>query len=98
MHCPICKTQTEERVGEFEKRGIKVLAASMDSEDRAGHQAEGWKIAGLKVGYALSEADARAWGLFISQKEKDSEPERFSEPVSPSSIPTALSMRCSTRA
>ncbi len=83
VHCPICKAQTEElaaRVGEFEKRGIKVLAASMDSEERAGRQAEGWKIAGLKVGYALSEADARAWGLFISQKEKDSEPDRFAEP------------------
>ena len=83
VHCPICKTQTEElaaRTGEFEKRGIKVMAASMDSEDRARRQADGWKIAGLKVGYALSEEAARAWGLFISQKEKDGEPERFSEP------------------
>ncbi|MBA3446949.1 MAG: redoxin domain-containing protein [Pseudaminobacter sp.] len=83
VHCPICKIQMEElagRVGEFEKRGIKVLAASMDSDERAGRQAEGWKISGLKVGYALAEEAARAWGLFISQKEKDGEPERFSEP------------------
>ncbi len=83
VHCPICKTQMEElsaRASEFEERGISLLAASMDSEERAQRQAEAWKIGNLKVGYGLSEVDARAWGLFISRKEKDSEPERFAEP------------------
>lgn len=83
VHCPICRTQLEElarRLGEFSSRGISVLAVSMDSEERAKRQAAGWSIGDLRVGYDLSEADARAWGLFISRKEKDAEPERFAEP------------------
>lgn len=83
VHCPICKTQMEElnrRLEEFTDRGISVIAVSMDSEDRAKRQAEEWEIGKLAVGYNLSEADARGWGLFISQKEKDGEPDRFAEP------------------
>ncbi|MBA3449287.1 MAG: redoxin domain-containing protein [Pseudaminobacter sp.] len=83
VHCPMCKTQLEElnrRVGEFSSRGISVLAVSMDSEERVKKQADQWSVGNLKVGYGLSEADARAWGLFISRKEKDAEPERFAEP------------------
>ena len=83
VHCPICKTQLEEinkRLDEFSSRGISVLAVSMDSAERAKRQADEWSIGKLKVGYDLSEADARAWGLFISRREKETEPERFAEP------------------
>lgn len=83
VHCPICKRQLEEldqRLGEFSDRGISVLAVSMDAADRAERQANEWSIANLKIGYDLSESDARAWGLFISRKEKDGEPDRFAEP------------------
>ncbi|WP_457941082.1 peroxiredoxin-like family protein [Mesorhizobium sp. 10J20-29] len=83
VHCPICKTQIEElasRARDFEKRGVNLLAASMDSEERAKRQEESWKIEGLKIGYSLNEADARGWGLYISKKEKDGEPDRFAEP------------------
>ncbi|MBW3096338.1 redoxin domain-containing protein [Pseudohoeflea coraliihabitans] len=83
VHCPICKSQLEEvaqRGEAFEKRGLAVLAASMDSEERAQRQREQWDISALDVGYGLSEDDARQWGLFISKKEKDAEPERFAEP------------------
>lgn len=97
VHCPICKTQLEElgrRLGEFSERGLSVLAVSMDSEDRAKRQAVEWTTGDLQVGYALPEAGARAWGLFISRREKDSEPERFAEPgiaiVQPDGIVYAL--------
>ncbi len=83
VHCPLCRDRLEEvdrRLDEVTRRGITVLAVSMDSRERAMRQAAEWKIGKLTIGYALSEADARAWGLFISRKEKDAEPARFSEP------------------
>lgn len=83
VHCPICRKQMEELAGkreEFAKAGIRVHAVSMDPRDRAERQKNEWAIDGLPIGYALSEASAREWGLFISKKEKDGEPERFAEP------------------
>jgi peroxiredoxin len=83
LHCPICRTQLEElngRIADFDAMGIKVYAISMDSKDRAERQKEEWKIDKLPIGYGLSEASARQWGLFISAKVKDPEPARFSEP------------------
>lgn len=83
VHCPICKTQMEELAGkrdEFGKAGITVHAVSMDSRERAERQKNEWAIGGLPIGYGLSEESAREWGLYISGKEKDAEPERFAEP------------------
>ncbi|MEF2547064.1 redoxin domain-containing protein [Aurantimonas sp. E1-2-R+4] len=83
VHCPICKTQLEElndRRAEFEAIGVSVRAVSMDSKERAERQKQEWKIADLPIGYGLTEESAREWGLFISAKEKDSEPTRFAEP------------------
>lgn len=83
VHCPICKTQLDElslRLTDFSSRGISVLAVSMDSEERSKRQADEWSLGDLRVGYGLAEVEARAWGLFISRKEKDAEPDRFAEP------------------
>lgn len=82
-HCPICKDQLEElngKISDFEAAGIKAHAVSMDSPERAEKQREEWDIGNLAIGYGLSEASAREWGLYISAKEKDAEPERFAEP------------------
>ncbi len=83
VHCPLCRTQMEELLTlktEFEALGIDVHAVSMDSRERAERQAAEWQIEGLSVGYGMDEATARAWGLFISSKTKDAEPDRFNEP------------------
>lgn len=73
-------SELNERLAEFEKRGISVIVVSMDDETRARKQRTEWSTDRLTVGYGLSEADAKAWGLFISRKAKVGEPERFAEP------------------
>lgn len=83
VHCPICKTQMEElagRRGELAEMGIETVAVSMDSEERARRQREEWDLGDMPIGYGLSEASAREWGLYISTKAKDAEPDIFAEP------------------
>ncbi|MBU2956094.1 redoxin domain-containing protein [Paracoccus sp. 1_MG-2023] len=83
VHCPICKTQIEElskRQGDFRELGVDVAAVSMDDDDRFARQQSEWDLGDLPVGHAMSEASAREWGLFISDKAQDSEPARFAEP------------------
>lgn len=83
VHCPICRKQLEELVArrsDFEAIGAKFHVVSMDSVERAERQKKEWTIEGLPIGYGMSEETAREWGLFISAKEQDAEPDRFSEP------------------
>lgn len=83
VHCPTCKGQIEELNGkllDFESLGIKVHVVSMDDRARAERQKGEWAIDNVPIGYGLTEESARTWGLFISAKEKDTEPERFAEP------------------
>ncbi|BDA82509.1 thioredoxin peroxidase [Aureimonas sp. SA4125] len=83
VHCPICKSQLEELSGKLEAfrvLGVEVYAISMGSPERAERQANEWNVGALPIGYGLSEESARDWGLFISAKAKDTEPDRFAEP------------------
>ena len=84
-HCPLCTKQMEEDVipalDQLRDKGVEVVAVSMDDEDRARQQAEGWTTKGLRVGHGMTEATAREWGLYISgAREGSEEPARFSEP------------------
>lgn len=83
-HCPICRNQLKALSGkleEFTKRGINVFAVSMDSPERAQVVHEEWDTGDVPLAHSLSEDDARAWGLYISQKREGSdEPDMFSEP------------------
>ncbi|OAN99529.1 alkyl hydroperoxide reductase [Sphingomonadales bacterium EhC05] len=85
LHCPICKMQLRDlqhNIGKFAKRGIDVVAISMDDQQRASKSAEDWGIDELMLGYGLSEDDARALGLYISKGRPGSpEPTVFSEPA-----------------
>ncbi|EAU43284.1 hypothetical protein FP2506_10581 [Fulvimarina pelagi HTCC2506] len=83
LHCPICRKELEElngKLNKFEDLGVIVHTVSMDGEERAKRQKDEWAIGNLDIGFGLSEASAREWGLFISEKAKDPEPEKFSEP------------------
>jgi len=84
-HCPICKMQLHDlqhRLADFAKRGITVVAISMDDRQRAQKSAEDWGIDELMVGYGLDEDLARELGLYISSGRPGSaEPTLFSEPA-----------------
>ncbi|WP_417616033.1 peroxiredoxin-like family protein [Parasphingorhabdus sp.] len=85
MHCPICKMQLRDlqrHLGDFAKRGITVVAISMDSKDRAQASAEEWGVDDLMIGYDLGEGLARDLGLYISSgRPGGTEPSIFSEPA-----------------
>ena len=88
LHCPICAKyliELERLAAEFGQRGVKVVAVSSDGAERAADMAAKVKAAGMVVGYGLSLASARQWGLYIStSRGKTSlgieEPALFSEP------------------
>jgi peroxiredoxin len=87
LHCPICATYLGELAKltpEFEARGVTTIAVSSDPEDRAVAMSE--KLgAPLRIGYGLPLAQAKDWGLYISNSRGKTsigieEPELFSEP------------------
>ena len=88
LHCPICSRymgDLENKLGQFEARGLSVVAISSDSAERAAEAKEKWGLAKLTVGYGLDLDKAREWGLYIStSRGKTStgvaEPALFSEP------------------
>ncbi|MGJ8683690.1 MAG: peroxiredoxin-like family protein [Nonlabens sp.] len=82
-HCPVCKKQLSsltDHLEELTDRGIHVIAVSMDTEERATKSSEEWETSNLPIGYALSEKQAKQWGLYLSKGVSDKEPELFSEP------------------
>jgi peroxiredoxin len=88
LHCPICTKYLLELgrlLPEFEKRGVKVLALSSDSQERAQAMADKIKTPDLRFGYGLPLAEARQWGLYISTSRGTTsigieEPALFAEP------------------
>ncbi|MEM9523193.1 MAG: peroxiredoxin-like family protein [Pseudomonadota bacterium] len=88
LHCPICATylkELERLTPEFAKRGIKTVAISSDSRERAQSMAEKIPADTLRLAHDLPLPKAREWGLYIStSRGKTSigieEPPLFSEP------------------
>ncbi len=88
LHCPICRAQLSElqrMLPEFDKRGVKVIAVSSDTAERASKTVEEWRLDKLPIGYGLDLDVACKWGLYLSAgKGKTSigveEPAKFSEP------------------
>ena len=88
LHCPICRPYLSElnrSLGEFEKRGVSVIALSSDVQERAEQASEEWGLPDLTVGYGMSIEKAREWGLYISTSRGATsigvvEPDLFSEP------------------
>ncbi len=88
LHCPICLKYLLE-LGrlqpEFDQRGVKVIAVSSDGRERAQAMADKLNAARLRMGYDLSLANAREWGLYVSTSRGVTsigieEPALFSEP------------------
>ncbi len=83
LHCPLCKAYLQKLEGlltGYEEAGFSTIAVSMNPEDLAKQSADEWGLSKMTIGYGLSEADARAWGLYISKAIKDGEADVFSEP------------------
>lgn len=88
LHCPICLKYLLELARlqpEFEKRGIKLIAISSDTRERAQALADKLRAPDLRMGYGLPLATAREWGLYISTSRGQTsigieEPPLFSEP------------------
>lgn len=88
LHCPICRrylSELESLLPEFDKRGVAVVAASSDAQDRAEQAKSAWGLANLRVAHGLSIDAARGWGLFISASNGMTssgvvEPDLFNEP------------------
>lgn len=88
LHCPICLKYLLE-LGrlqpEFDTRGVKVIAVSSDGRERAQAMAGKLKAPNLRMGYDLTLAAAREWGLYVSTSRGVTsigieEPALFSEP------------------
>ncbi len=88
LHCPVCATYMKElqrMKQDFADRGVIVLGASSDTEERAQQAKDEWKLPDLDIAYGLSVEDAQALGLHRSAgRGKTSigieEPAEFSEP------------------
>lgn len=83
LHCPICKTQLRDldaRLDDFAAQGVEVIALSTDTRERAEKAQRQWGLKKLIVGYELSIAAAREWGLYVSHAIKEGEPAEFAEP------------------
>ncbi len=83
LHCPVCRGYLQElaqHLAAFGERGVDVLAVSGDDADRAGRTQDEWDVAGLPIGFGLSEEAMDDWGLYVSAAIKDGEPARFNEP------------------
>jgi peroxiredoxin len=87
-HCPVCRgylRALDERLDEFAKRSVTVVAISSDGAERAEATKADWQLAQLRIGYDLTISKARSWGLFVSAgRGKTSlgieEPALFAEP------------------
>jgi len=83
-HCPRCKVHLldlDQKVARFADRGCAVVAVSMDTRERAEKSKAEWGINNLALGYGLSEAKAREWGLYISKPIQETEKYNFAEPA-----------------
>ncbi|WP_299650551.1 redoxin domain-containing protein [uncultured Jannaschia sp.] len=83
VHCPICRSFLTDLRGvydDFLSKGVEVINVSMDTHEKATKAHEEWGLDPIPMGYALTEEQARAWGLYLSEGRTDAEPETFSEP------------------
>ena len=82
-HCPVCKwylQQLQSLLPDFKKRGVNVVALSMDSQVRARKTKMDWELHQLALGYDLDVETAKNWGLYFSNAIREGEPKVFCEP------------------
>ena len=81
LNYPVCKKQLEEvasNLEEFTKRGIHVIAISMDTEKRAKITGEKWDINELPIGFDLSKKKLKT-GVYTYPKESLTKNQSYSQ-------------------
>lgn len=89
LHCPICKAQLkdlDDKLDEFIRRGVSVVAISTDTEERAVQTSLDWRLSRLRLAYGFPLAAALEWGLYVSKSRGVTssgivEPDLFTEPA-----------------
>ena len=88
LHCQQCRdyiADLDARLPELEQRGITSVAISCDLAERGERTPADWGLKQLRIGYGMSFAEARRWGLFLTEgrprKEGWSEPDIYGEPA-----------------
>ena len=88
LHCPICSKY----IGELDKLaaecadiGVSILTLSGDGRERAEQARQDWGLSNIEIGYGVTDAQAREWGLHRSAGRGLTsigieEPAEFSEP------------------
>lgn len=82
--CGICNgylKQLDDLAGAFADAGVNILAASVDNAVITRQMIAKLDLKNLEFGCQISLDIAKKWGLFVSQKRKDTEPEYFLEPA-----------------
>ena len=83
-HSSFCKPhlqKLDKLIKKFEKKGMKVVAISMDKEEDAKKTIEEWNIKHLEIAHGLSVEIAKVWGLFLSSEKKGAITHKFNEPA-----------------
>lgn len=84
LHCPRCKVHLvdlDAKHARFAARDVRCVAISMNDEKSARQTVDKWALTNLELAFGLTEADARAWGLYLSQSMNEREPGLFNEPA-----------------
>lgn len=85
FHCPICKKYLEElneKADELDALGVsEITAISSDETLIAAKTRDNWQMYNMQIAYNLSEKSMQDWGLYISEKIQDNEPQFFNEPA-----------------
>lgn len=82
-HCPVCRVQLRDldrRLDDFVSRGVEIVAVSADDRQRAERSRAEWPVDRVPLGFGVDIAQARAWGLYISDAYGPDMPAQFSEP------------------
>lgn len=88
LHCPICSmylADLNSKIGQFQDKGVKVIVASSDGEERAAEAEEKWGLDKLDIAYGMTLEEGRNWGLYVSSgigktSSGFEEPAQFLEP------------------
>tara|TARA_R110002110_G_scaffold314364_2_gene527547 strand:- start:4442 stop:4954 length:513 start_codon:yes stop_codon:yes gene_type:complete len=83
LHCPICKSYLSDlnrRIEEFGELGVRAIAVTSDSAERAEKAKNDWKLDKLDIACNMLIDAGREWGLYVSRGISDQEPAEFLEP------------------
>jgi peroxiredoxin len=84
VHCPKCRRQLLDlhaQVSRLRNRDTAIFAVSGDTAEAARRAKVDLTLPDLPIGYGFALADARRWGLFVSEARPDGDtPPVFNEP------------------